>query len=255
MDLALQCLEQRRENLKSEVKEEEKKLWSVDMDKNRKITVVEGIIRKYNSKLPALGIAPESELYLDMHRPIAQVRADLQELLHSYRGKERQLDGQLEQSETELSRLETDKKHLSQETDKLAKEIDQLRASKEDQGVKITAEDQALSKEIDTLRRDNLQYRERGSQDLNALRGELSERQSAIRERESRNERQAQEGCAKMRSDLAKAKAFIADKVKRRNELLAAYKRRAEEEIVENLQMVQGLKAACEERGLGPDKK
>ena len=78
MDLAMQCLEQRLDNLKTDVKEEEKKLWSVDMDKNRKITQVEASLRKFNSELPALGITPESQLYLDMYKPVAQVRADLQ---------------------------------------------------------------------------------------------------------------------------------------------------------------------------------
>ena len=78
MDLEMQCLEQRRENLKSEVKEEEKKLWSVDMDKNKKITQAQAAIKKFNSKLPDLGITPESELYLDMHKSVAKVNGDLQ---------------------------------------------------------------------------------------------------------------------------------------------------------------------------------
>lgn len=78
MDLEMQCLEQQCEALKAESKEEEKKLWTIDMEKNRKITQLEAAIRKYNAKLPALGVAPESGLYLDVHKPVGQVQGSLQ---------------------------------------------------------------------------------------------------------------------------------------------------------------------------------
>ena len=89
-------------------------------------------------------------------------------------------------------------------------------------------------------------------QDLSALRAEISSRESSIQDKKSRNELQAKEGLSELNSNLEQAKAFVDSKVQLRKDLLNAYKRKAQDEILENLLLMEAVRTACTERGIPP---
>ena len=85
---------------------------------------------------------------------------------------------------------------------------------------------------------------------MNVLRSEIAKNEAEIQDKESRNERQAQEGVQQSKADLATAKKFIASKLQLRDDLLQRYKQMAGHQILRNRQMTEALRAACVDRGL-----
>lgn len=90
-------------------------------------------------------------------------------------------------------------------------------------------------------------------QDVDSLRGELAKNEGVISELRERNSSYDREASQKFRADLAAAQEFVEDKKNLRKALMKEYKRRAEEEILKNLQMSEALKKACNERGIFRD--